>query len=299
MKQQQKAYLFAGISVLCWSTVPTAFKFGLRYQDPFSLLAGAALIGFFILLTTLVIQGKISLLRKTSPAEYVWSASLGFLNPFFYYLILFKAYSTLPAQVAQPINMTWPIVLTVISVPLLGHRVTVRNMAALMISFSGVIIISSQGGGADFTPGQIPAILLCLGSAFVWSFFWILNVRDKRDEVVKLFLNFGFALIFLVITSLLTNRSFPPGLQAWLWAVYAGIFEMGLAFIFWLKALQLTESTGKISNLIYISPFISLFFVHYFAGEPIYMTTIYGLILIVGGILIQNVRIKKNHEKRN
>ena len=126
----------------------------------------------------------------------------------------------------------------------------------------------------------------------IWSFFWILNVRDKRDEIIKLFLNFAFALIFLLVAVFFSDKHFPEGFHAWLWAAWVGFFEMGLAYIFWLKALQLTKTTDKISNLIYISPFISLFFIHYFVGEPIYLTTVYGLILIVGGILFQRLKLK-------
>ena len=228
-----------------------------------------------------------------SGRQYLYAASLGFLNPFFYYLILFKAYAQLPAQVAQPINMTWPIVLTVISIPLLGQRITLKSIMALLISFSGVVLISSQGGGSNFNMSQVPGILLCLGSAVIWSLFWILNVRDNRDEIVKLFLNFSFALLYLVAVILFTDKGFPKGFHAWFWAGWVGFFEMGLAFIFWLKALQLTETTDKISNLIYISPFISLFFIHYFIGEPVYMTTVYGLVLIIGGIAFQRIKLKK------
>jgi len=72
--------------------------------------------------------------------------------------------------------------------------------------------------------------------------------------------------------------------------IYVGLFEMGFAFLFWLKALQLTETTDKISNLIYISPFFSLFIIHYIAGERIFLTTITGLVLLVGGILFQKIK---------
>ncbi len=293
MKNQPRAYLFAGLTILCWSTVATAFKFGLRYQDPFSLLAGAALVTFFILLFTMVVQRKLPALKRNTGKEWLYSAALGFLNPFFYYLIVFRAYAILPAQVAQPLNMTWPIVLTIISIPLLGQKITLKSMAALLISFSGVILISSQGGGSSFHRSQIPGILLCLGSALIWSFFWILNVRDQRDEIVKLFLNFFFALIYLLVAVLFTGKHFPESGNAWFWAAWVGIFEMGLAYIFWLKALQLTETTDKITNLIYIFPFISLFFIHYFVGEPIYRTTIYGLLLIIGGILFRQVKMRR------
>ncbi len=293
MKNQRRAYLFAGLTVLCWSTVATAFKFGLLYQDPFSLLTGAALVAFLVLSVAMFTGKKIALLRQSTARQYLYSAALGLLNPFIYYLVLFRAYTLLPAQVAQPLNMTWPIVLTFISIPLLGQKITARSFLALLISFSGVILISSQGGSGSFSRAQLPGILLCLASAVIWSFFWILNVRDHRDEIVKLFLNFFFALIYLIVAALLTREQFPSGAKSWLWAGWVGIFEMGLAYIFWLKALQLSETTDKISNLIYIFPFISLFFIHYFIGEPIYWTTIFGLILIAGGILLR--RLKRKH----
>jgi drug/metabolite transporter (DMT)-like permease len=297
LKNQSKAYLFASLTILSWSTVATAFKFGLNHQTPSQLVAGAAFTAVVILALALLIQNKWKLVFKGTPKNYLQSAFLGFLNPFFYYLILFEAYSILPAQVAQPINMIWPIVLVLISVPLLRQKLRIRSMTGLVISFAGVIFISSQGGGAGFSSTQIPAILLCLASSIVWSLYWILNVKDTRDELVKLFLNFSFSILYILIASLFRENPFPVGEKAWFWAAYTGTFEMGIAFIFWLKALQYSESTDKVSNLIYISPFISLIFIHYFVGEPVYKTTVLGLLLIVTGILVQNQPWKRNRRK--
>jgi drug/metabolite transporter (DMT)-like permease len=71
-------------------------------------------------------------------------------------------------------------------------------------------------------------------------------------------------------------------------SVYIGIFEMGITFLFWLKALQLASTTDKVSNLVYIAPFLSLIFVHFFLHESVYYTSPVGLLLIISGILIQN-----------
>jgi len=294
MKNQHKSYLFAGITILCWITVPTAFKLSLRYQSHFQLLFGSVITSFLILFIFLLITRKWKELFTFSPKEYLHSAFLGFLSPFLYYLVLFKAYSILPGQVAQPLNMVWPIVLVLISIPLLRQKISLRSISAMVISFSGVILISSQGGGSDFDKKHIPGIFLALGSSVIWAFFWILNVKDKRDEIVKLFLNFAFALFYLLLTFVIIDESFPVHKQSYFGMVYIGFFEMGIAYIFWLKALQLSETTDKVSNLIYISPFFSLFFIHYIAGEKIYLTTIAGLVLVVTGIIIQKIKIEKN-----
>jgi drug/metabolite transporter (DMT)-like permease len=71
--------------------------------------------------------------------------------------------------------------------------------------------------------------------------------------------------------------------------MYTGIFEMGITFLLWLKALRLTSTTDKISNLVYLAPFFSLLLIHIFVGENIYWTTVLGLCLIIGGIIIEKI----------
>ena len=70
-----------------------------------------------------VFTGKFNALRSFHRKDILFSALMGLLNPVAYYLILFKAYTILPAQVAQPLNMVWPIVLVLLSMPILGQRI--------------------------------------------------------------------------------------------------------------------------------------------------------------------------------
>jgi drug/metabolite transporter (DMT)-like permease len=64
---------------------------------------------------------------------------------------------------------------------------------------------------------------------------------------------------------------------------------MGLAFALWLSALKLTRSASRISNLVFLSPFLSLFFIRTFVGETILPSTWTGLGFIVAGLAIQQV----------
>ncbi len=118
-----------------------------------------------------------------------------------------------------------------------------------------------------------------------------MNIRDNRDEAVKLFTNFAFASVYLAVTMLITRSSFTGiGMSGLLSSVYIGIFEMGLTFWLWLMAMRHATTNALIGNLVYLTPFISLIFVHFILGEPVYYTTPVGLILIVGGIIYQNHR---------
>jgi drug/metabolite transporter (DMT)-like permease len=132
-----------------------------------------------------------------------------------------------------------------------------------------------------------PGILLALSSAVVWAFYWIFNLRDRREATIKLFMNFCFGFLYIAVILCLTQGiALPPwkGLAGTLWV---GFFEMGLTFIFWMKALEYAESTSIVSNVVYLSPFISLIFLKVVVGEQLFFSSILGLILIIAGILIQ------------
>jgi drug/metabolite transporter (DMT)-like permease len=69
--------------------------------------------------------------------------------------------------------------------------------------------------------------------------------------------------------------------------IYIGLFEMGITFVLWLNALKYSSTTAKVSNLIYLSPFLSLILIYFTVGETILPSTVIGLSLIVAGIGMQ------------
>lgn len=290
MDNQQKASFYAVLSVIFWATAASAFKIALEYLDFIQLLFVSTMTSLLVFTIILFVQGKFPLLKNQTKADIRLSGILGLLNPFLYYLVLLKAYSLLPAQIAQPLNFTWPIVLVLLSIPLLKQKIPLRSILAIFISFAGVFLISSQGKPFAFEFANPFGVTLAVGSSLIWALFWIFNVRDKRDEVVKLFMNFVFAAVFITIVTALFSSFRITTWQGWLAGIYVGIFEMGITFIFWLKALKLSSSTSKIGNLIYLTPFFSLLIIHFIVGESIYLTTIFGLVLIVAGIFYEKTR---------
>ena len=215
------------------------------------------------------------------------SIGLGILNPFLYYIVLFKAYSVLPAQQAMTLNYTWPIMLVLLSIPLLRQRITYKRIVAICISFVGVWMIATQGNILRFRFTNPVGVGLALGSALIWALFWIYNVRDERDDVVKLFLNFGFGFVFILVVNLIFSDVTVPNTMGFIGATYVGLFEMGVTFVIWLKALKLSQTTAQVSNLIYMVPFLSLVVIHFVVGERISLYTVGGLTLIITGIIIQ------------
>jgi len=287
MERQTRAYLYAVATVGLWSTVASAFKLTLDHMGFLEMLLGASVVSLAALFVIVLAQGKLAAIAHSSAKDLACSAALGFLNPFLYYVILFKAYSVLPAQEAQPLNWTWPIMLVLLSIAILKQPIRWASVLAVAISFSGVLVISTRGDVLAFRFTNLPGALLALGSSIVWALFWIYNVKDYRDEIVKLFLNFVFGSIFTLAAVLFFGELRVPPSAGLLGVLWIGLFEMGITFVSWLKALQLSRATAQVSNLVYAAPFLSLFLIHFIVGEEILPSTVLGLVLIVAGVIVQ------------
>lgn len=286
---QKTAYIYALASVLAWSTVSSAFKLTLKHLTPLGLLLFSALSATVFLAGVNLAQGGF---RAEGNARRDWLRSLpaGLLNPYVYYLMLFVAYDRLRAQEAQVLNYTWAIVLSLLSVLILKERFRLRDLGSLCLSFLGVILISTRGRILSLTFTDPLGSALAVATSLVWAGYWILNMRDRSPVVGRLLRNFLWGSLATVLYAFLRGSLNQAGLftvtgnPGWglLGALYVGIFEMGLTFILWQKALSTSGSTSSVANLIFLTPFISLIFIALILRENIHPATLAGLVVIVG-----------------
>jgi len=285
---ERRATLFALLAVLCWSTVATAFKLSLEVLTPLQLLAWASVAATLALGVLVGASGGLPRLLASSRADLRRSLGLGLLNPVLYYLLLFAAYERLPAQEAQPLNFTWAFALALLSVPLLGHRLSRWDLLGGVVAYGGVLVIATRGAvwSLEFSDG--PGVALALASAIPWALYWIWGARDRRDPLIALFTHFMMATPLLLLLCHLSDglRVPMPGL---LGAFYVGLVEMAFGFALWLTAMRHTAHASSIGNLIFIAPFLSLWFIATVLGERILSSTWVGLVLIVAGLLLQRL----------
>jgi len=132
-------------------------------------------------------------------------------------------------------------------------------------------------------------VTFALASTLIWASYWIINAKNNNDPIISLLLGFLLSLPFtLVATALLADFNFNS-VEGILGAIYIGLFEMGISFVLWLMAIKLATNTAQVSNLIFISPFISLFLLSAIVGEEIHPSTFVGLVTIIIGLVIQQI----------
>ncbi|ABM02245.1 hypothetical transmembrane protein DUF6 [Psychromonas ingrahamii 37] len=294
MKNEKRALVLGLAAVLLWSTVAVAFKLTLQEFTPIQMLTVASFVSAIVLTGICYMQGKLNQLRTTffsNPLNYL---ILGLINPLAYYLILFKAYDLLPASQAQPLNYSWAITLTLMAALFLGQKIRKQDWIACALGYAGVIVIATKGDLFALEFDSPLGVILALLSTVLWAGYWILNAKNKADPVVGVLLGFIVALPFAVALSIYEGAIWEQSFQGWLAVTYVGLFEMGITFVLWLSALKATDNTGRISTLIFISPFISLLLLAYIIGETIPPSTLIGLVMIVSGLIFQQVMKPSN-----
>jgi len=303
MNNQTKPVVLGAFAVLSWSTVATAFKIALEQLSVFEMVFVATATALAIFTVWMCATRSWGVLRRLPAKVWCRFAVLGFVAPVAYYLILFSAYDYLPAQIAQPLNYLWPIILAVL-LAVFGHKpIPKAKYFGMAVSLLGLVFISVGGKGITGSV-SILGIILALGSALLWATYWIINdsLKDDVSEGTSLFLTFLFGMVYCLIGSIFCPLS-HMSTSAVLSGMYIGAFEMGVPFICFGLAIRMTDNPALINQMCYLSPFLSLFFISVVLGEPIMFTTCIGLVLIVGGLVYNEYfagrrshrQIKSNH----
>lgn len=299
MKSSNLAYVYGMAAVFLWSTVATAFKIALSYYSPLQLVFVAVLTSIIALTSILAWQKKLSLLKQQFLRRPMFYLVTGLINPFLYYVVLFKAYSLLPAQQALSLNYTWAVLLPLLAAPLLKQHLRKSDIAAALIAYTGVFIIATGGDISGFSFDSPLGIGLALTSTLFWCLYWIVNTKDQGDPVVSLLLSFLIGLPFIAITLVLTDALPSFSLKAIFAGMYVGLFEMGITFVLWLMALKTATRTVNISTMVFLSPVMSIGFIAWILQETIAMTTYLGLAFILSGMMLQQLLPRYTERKRS
>lgn len=287
LKNQNKAYVFAGIAIFFWSTVASAFKLSLEHLEPIQLVFYSTLFSVCVLFVILIYQGKAHLIKRFSRADLLRCALLGLLNPCLYYIILFQGYDALPAQEAMVINFSWPVMMVILSIPILKQSIDIKSFLSIILCYIGVIAIATGGDLLSLSFNSPKGVFYMLFSTVIWSLFWLLNTKNKNDPLVSLFLIFLFSSPIIFLIMYFTDSFVVPSIEGLMGSIYIGFFEMGISIILWQSALKISTTVSRVASLVFITPFMSLVVLYLALGEKILASTFFGLILICAGLILQ------------
>ncbi len=286
MNGMKKEYLLAGTTVLLWGTLPAVSKLIINQMAPMTVTFYVTLIAAATLMVINIARGGPGVYKMYSPADYCRIAGMGFLGLFCYTSLYYAGIARLTSQVASIINYMWPIMIVLFSCLILKERVTKRKLIAMCISFVGMLCICAQGLFSESSSNSLPGMLCCFMAAVCYGLYSALNKKYDYDQWIVLNVAFAVTAVLSGVWCVLTGDFGYMDVRIAAGLLWVGIFVNAIAYVLWGIAINSGE-TSKISILAYICPFLSLVFGRILLGEHISLISLAGLVLIIGGVLIQ------------
>ena len=292
----KKPYIYSLISILMWSTLATSAKLLLDNFTNFQVLCVSSLIAAIVLLIMNIVSGKIKVLKNYKLMDWIKTILAGIPGIFLYHIFYYAGADILPASQAFIINYLWPVMSIIFACILLKEKMTIRKAVALLVSFAGVILVTGSGiseVGGLFASGAI----FCSLGAVSYGLFTVLNQMISYDKCISMMINFAVSFILAGIVVVAKDGVFMPNGTQLLGLLWNGIITLAVPNTLWIIALE-KRDTAKISNLAYITPFVSLIWARLILKEELRPACIFGLVIIVLGIFIQ-LKDRRNTVKSN
>ncbi len=139
--------------------------------------------------------------------------------------------------------------------------------------------------------------LLCLFCGFIYAVdLLITETAVKRDDVNAFQLGvfqLGFTgVIMLILSIVLETPCLPQTPVCWLYAIFLSVFCTGATFIMQAVAQQHTTAT-HVGVIFALEPVLAAIVAFIFAGERLLPRAYAGMVLMLAGILIMEIDLKK------
>lgn len=271
--------------ILLWGSTASISKLLLKDLDNLQVMFFTSLFATIALFFISLSQGKINIIKQYKIKDYFTFMYMGFFGVFLYGYFFYGALIRLPAQEAYIINYLWPIMIVILASIILKEKFTLQKLMALCISFIGITVVATKGNFINFSLGDMKGILFAISGAISYGLFSVLGKKINYESVTSMM----FYYLFACIITFIINFNIPAiSIYQFIGLLWLGIFTYGLAYVFWFLALKY-EDTAQMSSLMFLTPFISLVYIHFFIGERILLSSVIGLIIIILGILIQSI----------
>jgi len=174
---------------------------------------------------------RLGVLRQSGIA---WLHGVGGL--FGFHALYFASLAWAPAATANLINYTWPLLIVLLSAPLLGMPLGRRHAAGGLVALGGCALLLGQG--AAFPPGAWLGYAAAAASAVIWATY---SVLARRLQTVPSAALAGFCAATAALAGaahLATEATVLPDALGWAAVLALGLGPVGAAFVLWDHAMK-------------------------------------------------------------
>ena len=218
---------------------------------------------------------------------------LGVCSLTFFTNCYFRAIGMMPLSTAAILLYTSPIWVMLMSALLFRERLSAKKLCALAMAFSGCVLVSGLGG----TALSLPALLCGLGAGFGYALYSIFGTVALRryEPLTVTFYGFLFGALGCLAVSdpaaLISNvAAAPTGLMLWLIPT-AALVSAVIPYLCYTQGLRTVEA-GKASIIATVEPVVATLLGMLLYREPLSLSAFCGILLVLGAIVVLNVKAK-------
>lgn len=237
------------IALILWAT-SSAAAMSLRGIPEFELLTLMFLGSFLLGAIITAITGKWDEVKQVRPFV-VFSLVGGIVGQQIIYMCALQ--QAPPAEV-DIIAYLWPIMAVTLSAILLKTRLSMMQIAGLIMGFTGVALVTYMKLSFD---GIASGHYLALLSAICWGLYSVLVKELPRVTISLLGVVYGIGFCLVLPCHLYFESFVYPTIKQWLFISYFSVILSVVAYVLWTRAMQLGKSIS-ITISAYAKPIASM-----------------------------------------
>ena len=302
----QKASFYVFLGMLCISINDLFVKQFSKNYPLHEIIFIRSLIAILFTLLLVKSEGGLKILKTQQPIQHALRAVAIFLCN----MIFFSAIATLPLATATALFFVAPIFITLLSIPLLGEKVGIRRLLAVIIGFLGVFIMMKPN---TWTMFDIPPVIYFLPviAAVLYALMQIMTrklSKSSKPAALAFYIQLAFVIFSLIfglifgdgkLADVSSNTSLQFIFKGWAFPKTSdlpyffalGCLASGVSY-FMSKAYS-TAAAASVAPFEYVLLPLSIFWGWTFFGDipDLYIFT--GIIFVVGSGLYVLIREKK------
>jgi drug/metabolite transporter (DMT)-like permease len=211
-----------------------------------------------------------------------------FLNVTTWMTLMGLALLWLPASEAAVIAYTMPVWASLLAWLVLGERMSVTRLLALLMAFAGIAALMG-GNGLDASMEKLPGIVMVLVGAFAFALGTIVAKRSPvtMPLIASSALQIGIGCVPVALAGLLFEHPRIEALSPLGWALmaYMTVIQFCVAYVCWFAALErLPASVAAIGTM--AVPVIGVLASAVALHEPLGIGQIAALVFTLAGVAL-------------
>ena len=242
--------------------------------NPITVLFLRFIIAAIIMAIVMAVQ-RIPIPRGRTLVTLILMGAIGYVSLSFTY---FSALTMAPVGLVVILFYIYPSLVTLQAALFLNSPITKIKIAALLLSFAGIVLVV----GLDFGGAPTLGVALAVASAVIFSIYMIVGskVISKTDSFsASTIVIIAAAVVFGIIVAL-KGLKFPTTFNGWIAVLAISLISTALGFVTLFAGLKLIDPAN--ASMIYtLDPVVSIVLAVIVLGEAMALVKIFGGVMIL------------------